>query len=77
MKSLVSQGVGPAILGYGAIKAEYESGAFVASKLTRPNIQREFILDEATNMRHPKAVAKMKAITIEAIRGMARLQVLE
>lgn len=72
LKSLVSQSVGPAILGYGAIKAEYEAGTFVAGKLVRPNIQREFILDEARNRQHPKAVEKVKSLLVQSMGDLAR-----
>lgn len=72
LKSLVSQSVGPAILGYGAIKAEYEAGYYVAGKLVRPNIQREFILDEARNRQHPKAVEKVKALLVQSMADLAR-----
>lgn len=72
LKSLVSQSVGPTILGYGAIKAEYEAGFYVAGKLVRPNIQREFILDEARNRQHPKAVEKVKALLVQSMGNLAR-----
>ncbi|SFJ53269.1 LysR family transcriptional regulator, nitrogen assimilation regulatory protein [Bosea sp. OK403] len=72
LKSLVAESIGPAILGYGAIKVEYESGAFVAAKIIRPNVQREFILDEAVKKSYPKAVEEIKLIVIRAIQGLTK-----
>lgn len=72
LKSLVSESIGPAILGYGAIKVEYESGAFVAAKIVRPGIQRELVLDEAAKRHHPKAAEEIRAIIIRVIPGLAR-----
>lgn len=67
LKALVSQSVAPTILGYGAIKAEWEQGAFVAAKLVKPAIQRELILDEASRLRPPKAVDKVRAVVVAEI----------
>lgn len=72
LKSLVSQSIGPAILGYGAIKAEYEAGTFVAAKIVRPTVQRELVLDEAAKRHHPKAAEEIKAIVIRAVQSVAR-----
>jgi LysR family nitrogen assimilation transcriptional regulator len=72
LKSLVAQSIGPAILGYGAIKVEYESGAFVAAKIVRPNLRRELVLDEATKRHYPKAADKIKAVVIRIIKSLAK-----
>lgn len=72
LKSLVAEGVAPSIFGFGAIKAEYQSGLFVAAKLIRPAIPRELILDEGRKHAHPKAVEKVKAIVQRVVAGLAR-----
>ncbi|MDR3435218.1 LysR substrate-binding domain-containing protein [Telmatospirillum sp.] len=72
LKSLVAGSIGPAILGYGAIKEEYESGAFVAAKIVRPNVRRELVLDEAVKRRYPKAADEVKAVVIRIIQGLAK-----
>ena len=72
LKSLVAESIGPAILGYAAIKAEYEAGTFVAAKIVRPGVQRELVLDEAAKKHHPKAAEHVKAIIIRVIQSVAR-----
>ena len=72
LKSLVEASIGPTILGFCAIKAEYESGIFVAAKITRPGVQRELVLDEAAKRRHPKAAEEIKAVLIRVIQSLAR-----
>ena len=72
IKSLVAAAIGPAILGFGAIKAEYESGIFAAAKIVRPAIQRELILDEATKCHHPKAAEKVKGAIFDVMRSLER-----
>ena len=73
LKSLVAEAIGPAILAYGAIKLEYESGAFVAAKIVRPTVQRELVLDEAAKRQYPKAVEEIRAIIISEIRNLIRI----
>ncbi|HXP96370.1 MAG TPA: LysR substrate-binding domain-containing protein [Telmatospirillum sp.] len=72
LKSLVAESIGPAILGYGAIKVEYDSGAFVAAKIVRPNVRRELILDEGVKKRYPKAAEEIKAVVIRIIQSLAK-----
>ncbi len=72
LKSLVAESIGPAILAYGAIKAEYESGVFVAAKIVRPTVQRELVLDEASKRQYPKAVEEIRAIITRAIHSLAK-----
>lgn len=72
LKALITEAIGPAILGYGAIKAEYESGIYIAARIVRPVVQRELVLDEAAQRRHPKAAEEIKAILVEVIQGLTR-----
>ena len=72
LKSLVAESIGPAILGYGAIKLEYETGIFVAAKIVRPGVQRELVLEEASKRHHPKAAEEIKRILIRVIQSLAR-----
>jgi len=76
LKALVSEAVGPTILGFGAIKNEYEVGTFVAARIVKPAIQRELILDETPKRRHPNAVEKVKGIVSAAIDQISPMKIL-
>lgn len=71
LKSLVAESVAASIFGFGAIKAEYQSGLFVAAKIARPTVQRELILDESTKRNHPKAADGVREIVKRAVRELA------
>ncbi len=73
LKSLVSRSVGPSILGYSVIKAEHEAGTLIASKLVRPAIQREFILDEARSHRYPRAVGKIHTVLVNLVADLINI----
>ena len=71
LKSLVAQSIGATILGYGAIKEDYESGALIVARLTRPAIQRAFILDEAVRRKQTKAVEAIREIIIREMQELS------
>lgn len=70
LKSVIMSAPAMGILGYAAIRAECESGQFVAARISKPAMQREIVLETSGPKPTTRASKEISAIVVQLVEAL-------